>query len=152
MHQERNPTTVNQLLAQIQDLQNKVNSLSGAREFYDPESGAALERPTFLIKLLRFRVPGPCRIHRIARCIMGNVFERPPVQEGLPSLWRTQGHAENCVANSVNVAAYANKFTRTDVGHFWDLIVRKWYGTHVNNPNGQWAERAGILSFVPTAL
>ena len=33
-------------------------------------------------------------------------------------LWRTQGNAENCVANSVNVAAYANKFLRTDVGHF----------------------------------
>ena len=49
MHPERNPTTVSQLLAQIQDLQNKVNSLSGATEVYDLESGAAVERPTFLI-------------------------------------------------------------------------------------------------------
>ena len=36
VHQERNPTAVSQLLAQIRDLQNKVKSLS-----------AALERPTF---------------------------------------------------------------------------------------------------------
>ena len=32
MHQERNPTTVSQLLTQIRYLQNKVNSLSAARE------------------------------------------------------------------------------------------------------------------------
>ena len=38
MPQERNPTTVNQLLTQIRELQNKVNSLSHARKFYDPES------------------------------------------------------------------------------------------------------------------
>ena len=40
MHQERNPTTVSPLLTQIQDLQNKVNSLSDAREFKDPETGS----------------------------------------------------------------------------------------------------------------
>ena len=33
MQQGRNPTTVCQLLTQIQDLQNKVNSLADAREF-----------------------------------------------------------------------------------------------------------------------
>ena len=32
---------MSQLLAQIQDLQNKVNSLSDARELYDPESGSS---------------------------------------------------------------------------------------------------------------
>ena len=42
MYQERNPTTVSQLMAQIQELQNKVNSLSDAREFYHPESGKQL--------------------------------------------------------------------------------------------------------------
>ena len=41
MHQERNPTTVGQLLTQIRELQNKVNSLSDAREFCDPESGSS---------------------------------------------------------------------------------------------------------------
>ena len=39
MHQERNPATVSELLAQIQDLQNKANSLSDAREkLYDAET------------------------------------------------------------------------------------------------------------------
>ena len=41
MHQERNPTTGSQLLTQIQELQNKVNSLSDARESYDTESGSS---------------------------------------------------------------------------------------------------------------
>ena len=44
-------------------------------------------------------------------------------------MWRTPGNEENCVANSTNVATYAKKFP------FWDLVVRKWYGTHVNKPN-----------------
>ena len=39
MHQERNPTTIIQILAQIQDLQNNVNSSSDATEFYGAESG-----------------------------------------------------------------------------------------------------------------
>ena len=41
MQQQRNPTTVSQMMAQIQDLQNKVNSLSDAREFYDPETASS---------------------------------------------------------------------------------------------------------------
>ena len=39
MQQQRHPTTVSQMMAQILDLPNKVNSLSDAREFDDPESG-----------------------------------------------------------------------------------------------------------------
>ena len=41
VRQERNPTTVSQLLTQIQDLQNNVNSLSDAKELYDPASGSS---------------------------------------------------------------------------------------------------------------
>ena len=41
VHQERKPTTVGQLLTQIQELPSKANSLSDAREFYDPESGSS---------------------------------------------------------------------------------------------------------------
>ena len=33
LHQERNFTTAGQSLAQIQELQNKINSMSDAREF-----------------------------------------------------------------------------------------------------------------------
>ena len=54
MHQERNPTTESQLLAQIQDLQNKVNSLSDAREIYDPET-ASSSGATHVSES-----PGPC--------------------------------------------------------------------------------------------
>ena len=54
VHQERNPATVSQLLTQIRELQNKVNSLSDAREFSIRNQGAALERPTFPIKPLLF--------------------------------------------------------------------------------------------------
>ena len=51
-------------------------------------------------------------------------------------VWRQRGNRGNCVAKTFNVAAYANKFTRSDVGHFWDLIVRKsGIGTHVNKPS-----------------
>ena len=41
MRQGKNPTTVSQLLTQILDLQNKVNSLSDAREFYDAETASS---------------------------------------------------------------------------------------------------------------
>ena len=38
MHQKRDPTAVSQRLTQIQELQNEVNSVSDARDFYDPET------------------------------------------------------------------------------------------------------------------
>ena len=41
VHQERNLTTVSQSIAQIPELKNILNSLSDAREFYDPESGSS---------------------------------------------------------------------------------------------------------------
>ena len=41
MQQLRNPTTVSQMMAQNQDLQNKVNCLSDAREFHGPECGSS---------------------------------------------------------------------------------------------------------------
>ena len=40
MKQQRNPQTVSQLLAQIRELQDKVNSLSNARAFHDPETAS----------------------------------------------------------------------------------------------------------------
>ena len=41
VQQERNPTTVSQLVTQILDLQNKANSMADAREFYDPETASS---------------------------------------------------------------------------------------------------------------
>ena len=54
------PATVSQLLTQIQDLLNKVNSMSDARELSILKQPASLERPTFPVNPLLFRVPGPC--------------------------------------------------------------------------------------------
>ena len=41
LQQRRNPTTVSQMMAHIRDLQNKVNSMSDAREFHVPEPGSS---------------------------------------------------------------------------------------------------------------
>ena len=75
--QQRRKRPLSHMMAQIQDLQNKVNSLSDTWNSLILNPGAALERPTFLIKLLRFWVPEPCcdsglycnEIHRIARVL-----------------------------------------------------------------------------------
>ena len=60
LHQNRGPTTVSQLLTQIQELQ-KVNSLSDAREFYDPETSSA--GASHVLSPLTIPSPGtvPCR-------------------------------------------------------------------------------------------
>ena len=41
MQQRGNPSAVNHLLAQIQDLHNKVSSLNDARCFYDPQTASS---------------------------------------------------------------------------------------------------------------
>ena len=77
-------------MVRIQDLQNKVNSLSDAREFYDPESGSssgATHVPDQTSTILSSRTLPRCdsglpRNTQNCTGIMGNVFERPPVQEG----------------------------------------------------------------------
>ena len=38
--------------------------------------------------------------------------------------WRTPRNEENSAANSMNFATYAKGF-HSDVGHIWDLVVRK---------------------------
>ena len=78
-------------MAQIQELQDKVNSPM-RDNFTILDQGAALERPTFLIKLPRFcprSLPrcdsGLPRDTLNGTVITGNVCERPPAQEGLSS-------------------------------------------------------------------
>ena len=90
MHQERNPTTVSQF-AQIQDLQNKVNSLSDAREiFYDPESGSSSGATHFPSE--PSAIPSPRTMHLCDSGLLHdtqnftgtsrNVFERLRAREG----------------------------------------------------------------------
>ena len=56
--------------------------------------------------------------------------------------WGKRGNKDTCVANSFDVADYARKFMR---GH-WSILgpgsEKKWYGTHVCKPDGQWDEVA----------
>ena len=105
-HQERNPTTVSQSLTQLQDLQNKVNSLLDAREFYDPEtasSSGATHVPSQQSTFPSSRHM-PCRDSRLphdTRNIMGtsgNVFERPLAQEGRSSAFF--GGSKNLASSS----------------------------------------------------
>ena len=93
MQQQRNAGTVSQMMAQIRDLQNRVNSFSDAREFYDPESrssSGATHVPDQTSTILSSRTLPRCdsglpRNTQNCTGIMGNVFERLLVQEGLPS-------------------------------------------------------------------
>ena len=54
MQQERNLTTVSQMMAQIRELQNKVNPCPMQDNFTILNQGAALEGPTFPINLPLF--------------------------------------------------------------------------------------------------
>ena len=70
-----------------------MHSLSDAREFYDPESGRSLGAthvPSQTSKILSSRILSRCdsglpRNTQNCTGIMGNVSERPIVQEGQPS-------------------------------------------------------------------
>ena len=93
VQQEWNPTTVSQMMAQTRELQNKVNSLSDAREFYDPESGSSSgathvpSQPSTILSprnLPRCDFGLPCDTLN-GTGITGNVFERPPAKEGQSS-------------------------------------------------------------------
>ena len=85
--------TVSQMMAQIPDLQNKVNSLSDAREFRDPESrrsSGATHVPDQTSTVLSSRTLPRCdsglpRNTQNCTGITGNVCERPSAQEGRPS-------------------------------------------------------------------
>ena len=89
----RNPTTVSQYWLKIQDSQNKVNSLPESREFYDPEtasSSGATHIPSQPLIILSPRNMSRCdsglpHDTRNFWCTSGNVFERPPAQEGRSS-------------------------------------------------------------------
>ena len=93
LKQERNPTTVSQMVAQIREIQNKVNSLSVARELYDPEtasSSGATHVPDRNSTILSPRTlprydSGLPRDTLNGAGLAGNVFERPLAQEGLSS-------------------------------------------------------------------
>ena len=93
------------MMAQIRELQNKVNSLSDAREFYDPESGSssgATHVPDRTSTILSPRTLPRCdsglpRDTLNGTGITENVLERPPAQEG---------PCPTTLNNSKNLASY----------------------------------------------
>ena len=81
---------MNQLVSEIQELQNKVNSLTDARDFHDPEgprSPGASHVPTRPLTIPSrsekpSREPAMPNDTRNAMGISGNVFESLPAREG----------------------------------------------------------------------
>ena len=91
LQQERNPSTVRQLLTQAQDLQNTVNSLTDAKVFYDPETASSSR--TSHVPSQPLNIPSPkSMLHRDSGLPLdtrntvgtsGNVSESlPPAREG----------------------------------------------------------------------
>ena len=60
-------------------------------------------------------------------------------------IWGTPGNHENCMANSRNVAACANKFSQECWLSLGLGCEKKWYGTHVSKPNGEWNSTAEVM-------
>ena len=129
MQQERNPTTVSQLLTQIQDLQNNVNSLSDAREFNDPETASSSEATH--VPCQPSRIPSartmPCRNSglpldtRKTMGTSGNVFESLPAREGPSSA---------IFENSRNLASSCCGLGQATTKKQYDTSdYRKYYGT-----------------------
>ena len=91
MMQQRDPQTVSQLLAQMRESQDKVNSLSDAREFHDPEtagsSGAShvtsppVTNPSYRTVPRRDSGLPPETLNMMG---ISDVFERLPAREGQP--------------------------------------------------------------------
>ena len=80
------PSTVNELLSRIQDLEDKVNALNEEKEFYDPETASTSgmshvpSQPSRIPSprgMLR-RDSGLPHFPRNSTCISGNVFAKPP--------------------------------------------------------------------------
>ena len=102
-------------LLKNQDLQNRVNSLNDAREFYDPESGSSSGATHVLDS-----TPTVLSSKTLPRCdswlprntqnctgIMGIVFERPPAQ---------QGRSSTVYSNSKNLASSSQELRPDTIG------------------------------------
>ena len=90
MQQKDNPSTVNRLLARTQDLQDKMDSLSDAREFYDP--GTASSSGMSHLPNHPMSIPSPRRMTSRDSCLQpeewnslgtpGNDLESPQARDG----------------------------------------------------------------------
>ena len=127
---------MNQLLAQIQDLQDKVSSLSDAREFHDPETASSAgathvrsQTPKFLSPRTMPRCDsGLPRNTQSCMGTSGHVFERPLAQEGRSS---------TVFNNSKNLASSSCGLKQSDTGK-----IMKQSGLRVESPSGLNGHRA----------
>ena len=49
-----------------------------------------------------------------------------------------RGNKENCIANSVKITEYARRFPQGCWSSLGPGSEKKWYGTHVHKPHGEW--------------
>ena len=111
---KRNPTTVSQWLTQIQDLLNKANSLSDAREFYDPATANSSGATHFPSQPSTTPSPRtmPCRdsgLPHDTRNIVGtseNVFQRLPAREGRTSLFDNSKNLASSSQELIEILTY----------------------------------------------
>ena len=147
VQQRRNPTTVGQMMAQIQDFQNKVDSLSDAREFYDPEFGSssgATHVPDQDSTILSFRTLPRCgsglpRNTQNCTGIMGNVFERPPAQEGQSST--IFNNSKNLASSSEDVRLDVSETARRDMKR--ESLNTPIQPSHFHSRSGIWDHTGG---------
>ena len=115
--QERGPNTVGQLLTLIKELQDKVNSLSDARDFHDPDtassSGAShVPNKPFVISSSKRKLSCDSGLLRDTRngvgIIQGNLFEDPLAREGHPTRF---------FENSRNLASSSRRLGNDSTGN-----------------------------------
>ena len=107
--QKKNPSTVNRLLSQIQELQDKVNSLNEEKEVYDHETASTSGMSHVLSQPSRIPSPrgmirrdsGLPHNTRNSMGTSGNVFEDLPAPEG-PSPFVPQDPKEFDIISSRN--------------------------------------------------
>ena len=56
--------------------------------------------------------------------------------------WGKRRNKENCFANALRVTEYVRRFTRGQWSFLGPGSEKKWYGTHVNKPDGEWEKTA----------
>ena len=56
-----------------------------------------------------------------------------------------KGNRENCIANAHGVTEYVRKVAQKHWSFLGPGSEKKWYGTHIYKPNGEWDELAEIM-------
>ena len=59
--------------------------------------------------------------------------------------WRKRGNKENCIANALKVAGHARRFQQRPWSFLGPGSEKKWYGTHISKPDGEWDQTAEIM-------